>query len=62
MESQMNWRYTYIEHGQIVTVLYTNPHMEREQRGRNVRGDPTIGSLAHQSIEKWLGEKNEFIE
>ena len=44
-----------IEHGQIVTVLCIKPHKQGEWNGRNIRGDPTKGSLAHQAIEKWGG-------
>merc|ERR1712121_181857 len=52
---------TNIEHGQAARVLCTKHHRRREGGGKNAGGDPTKGCLAHQTIERWGGEQNEFI-
>ena len=57
----MNQRQTNIEQGQTAIVLCTKHHRRRKGGGKNTRGDPTKGSLAHQTIERWGGEQNEFI-
>ena len=37
------------------------PLFNQEGGGKNYSGDPTKDRLAHQTIEKWGGEQNEFI-